>query len=101
MKVFLDTNVYIAEALLPRAGGAAESMLVATTRASWRIFVSVYVLDEVEAVYIADDRTPWLFNPLGRLAAWPLGKAHPKALPTKSCSREREFVAPRSAGRSC
>ena len=47
MKVFLDTNVYIAEALL---GGAAESMLIATTRASWRIFVSVYVLDEVEAV---------------------------------------------------
>ncbi len=47
MKVFLDTNVYIAEALL---GGAAESMLVATTRASWRIFVSDYLLDEVESV---------------------------------------------------
>lgn len=47
MKVFLDTNVYIAEALL---GGAAESMLVATARASWRIFVSDYVLDELESV---------------------------------------------------
>ena len=47
MKVFLDTNVYIAEALL---GGVAESMLVATTRASWRIFVSDYVLDELESV---------------------------------------------------
>ena len=47
MKVFLDTNVYIAEALL---GGAAESMLVATTRASWRIFVSDYVLDKLESV---------------------------------------------------
>ena len=92
MKVFLDTNVYIAEALL---GGAAESMLVATTRASWRIFVSVYVLDEVEAV------TTERLGFSTRLAAWPLGKAHPKALPTKSCSREREFVAPRSAGRSC
>ena len=65
MKVFLDTNVYIAEALL---GGAAESMLVATTRASWRIFVSVYVLDEVEAV------TTERLGFSTRLAAWPLGR---------------------------
>lgn len=37
MKVFFDTNVYVAEALL---GEAAERMLEATTRVSWRIFSS-------------------------------------------------------------
>jgi putative PIN family toxin of toxin-antitoxin system len=47
MKVFFDTNVYVAEALL---GAAAEEMLAATERASWRIFVSTYVLDELERV---------------------------------------------------
>ncbi|MCY2993307.1 MAG: hypothetical protein NTY19_36325 [Planctomycetota bacterium] len=41
MKVFFDTNVYVAEALV---GGAAEVMLSATADASWRIFVSHYVL---------------------------------------------------------
>jgi hypothetical protein len=33
MKVFFDTNVYVAEALL---GEAAEQMLEATERVSWR-----------------------------------------------------------------
>lgn len=49
MKVFFDTNVYVAEALL---GGAAGRMLVATSRASWRIFSSSYVLDEIERVMV-------------------------------------------------
>ena len=47
MKIFFDTNVYVAEALL---GEAAEEMLGATARASWRIYVSTYVLDEFERV---------------------------------------------------
>lgn len=51
MKVFFDTNVYVAEALV---GGTAEVMLSATVDASWRIFVSQYVLDEVERVLSED-----------------------------------------------
>jgi predicted nucleic acid-binding protein len=47
MKVFFDTNVYVAEALL---GEATERMVKATQRASWRIFASDYVLDELEKV---------------------------------------------------
>jgi uncharacterized protein len=47
MKVFFDTNVYVAEALL---GHAAERMLEATERASWRIYASLYLLDELERV---------------------------------------------------
>ncbi len=49
MKVFFDTNVYIAEALL---GEAAERIIAATERASWRIFVSTHVLDELERVLV-------------------------------------------------
>ncbi|MFI5455778.1 MAG: putative toxin-antitoxin system toxin component, PIN family [Isosphaerales bacterium] len=47
MKVFFDTNVYVAEALL---GQMAEKLLEATERASWRIFASPYILDELERV---------------------------------------------------
>ena len=47
MKIFFDTNVYVAEALL---GEAAEEMLEATERASWRIYASTHVLDEVRRV---------------------------------------------------
>lgn len=47
MKVFFDTNVYVAEALL---GETAEKLIAATERASWRVYVSAYVLDEVERV---------------------------------------------------
>jgi len=47
MKVFFDTNVYVAEALL---GRSAEAMLKSTVDASWRIFISARVLDEVERV---------------------------------------------------
>lgn len=47
MKIFFDTNVYVAEAIL---GEAAEAMLAATENASWRIFVSDYLLEEIERV---------------------------------------------------
>lgn len=47
MKVFFDTNVYVAEALL---GEMAERLLDATTKAAWRIYSSPYVLAEVERV---------------------------------------------------
>ncbi len=47
MKVFFDTNVYVAEALL---GKAAVDMLATTLRIGWRIFCTEYVLDEVERV---------------------------------------------------
>jgi predicted nucleic acid-binding protein len=39
MKVFFDTNVYVAEALV---GGAAERLVAATISARWRIFSSTY-----------------------------------------------------------
>ena len=47
MKIFFDTNVYVAEALL---GEAAEEMLEATSKASWRIFSTHHVLHEIERV---------------------------------------------------
>ena len=47
MKVFFDTNVYVAEALL---GRAAEQMVAATARGSWRIYTSRYVGEELERV---------------------------------------------------
>jgi putative PIN family toxin of toxin-antitoxin system len=47
MKVLFDTNVYVAEALL---GAGAEEMVAATVTASWRIFVSDYLLDECQRV---------------------------------------------------
>lgn len=47
MKVFFDTNVYIAEAL---RGAAATRVLHATTQASWRIYVSDFVLEELHDV---------------------------------------------------
>ncbi len=49
MKIFFDTNVYIAEALL---GETAEELLAATEHASWRIHASEYLLDELERVMI-------------------------------------------------
>ena len=49
MKVFFDTNVYVAEALL---GDAAGRMLEATLKASWRIFTSSHVLGEIERVMV-------------------------------------------------
>jgi putative PIN family toxin of toxin-antitoxin system len=47
MKVFFDTNVYVAEALL---GDMASKIVDATAAARWRIYCSEYVLDEVERV---------------------------------------------------
>ncbi len=49
MKVFFDTNVYVAEALL---GAAATRMIAATSTASWRIYTSLYVLEETERVLV-------------------------------------------------
>ena len=47
MKVFFDTNVYVAEALL---GEMAERLIEATERAGWRTFARAYLLDELERV---------------------------------------------------
>jgi predicted nucleic acid-binding protein len=47
MKIFFDTNVYVAEALL---GEIAEELLATTERAGWRIHASSYLLDELERV---------------------------------------------------
>ena len=49
MKVFFDTNVYVAEALV---GQAAERLIDATLRARWRLYTSDYVADELERVLI-------------------------------------------------
>ena len=51
MKIFFDTNVYVAEALL---GETAEEMLAATETASWRIHASSYLLDEFERVMVEE-----------------------------------------------
>lgn len=58
MKVFFDTNVYVAESLL---GESAEAMISATVAASWRIFVSPHVLEEIHHV----------LTDLGFSPAWP------------------------------
>jgi putative PIN family toxin of toxin-antitoxin system len=47
MKIFFDTNVYVAEALL---GHGAQHMVRATLDASWRIYVSSYVAAETQRV---------------------------------------------------
>jgi putative PIN family toxin of toxin-antitoxin system len=47
MKVFFDTNIYVAEALL---GRGAERMIAATANARWRIYCTPHVLDEIERV---------------------------------------------------
>ena len=47
MKVFFDTNVYVAEALL---GETAEAFVHATQRANWRIVTNTHVLDEMRRV---------------------------------------------------
>ena len=51
MKVVFDTNVYVAEAL---GGDTAGRIVASTHRASWRIYISQYILDELVAV-MADD----------------------------------------------
>jgi putative PIN family toxin of toxin-antitoxin system len=47
MKVFFDTNVYAAEALL---GETAEQLIEKTLQAAWRIQASTYILEELERV---------------------------------------------------
>jgi len=47
MRIFFDTNVYVAEAIL---GQAAERMVEATQQGSWRIYCCDVVLDEVVRV---------------------------------------------------
>jgi putative PIN family toxin of toxin-antitoxin system len=47
MKILFDTNVYVSEAL---RGKSATAILEATERAGWRIYVSGYLLDELERV---------------------------------------------------
>ncbi len=73
MKVFSDTNVYAAAALL---GEAAEELVAATERAGWRIFVSLYLLDELERVLT---EPPRLLPAAGRLVPPADGAAAPTA----------------------
>lgn len=47
MKIFFDTNVYIAEALV---GGAAQRMVDATRTARWRIYTTPHLLTEIQKV---------------------------------------------------
>jgi putative PIN family toxin of toxin-antitoxin system len=49
MKVFFDTNVYAAEAIL---GGAAEELVNATVRVRWRIYISEQILEETRRVLV-------------------------------------------------
>ena len=58
MKVFFDTNVYIAEALL---GEGAVAMLSATERAGWRIYSSDFVLEEIVRVLVEYRQIPIRF----------------------------------------
>ena len=60
MKIFFDTNVYVAEAIL---GKAAREIVEATRRGRWRIYTSRYVVDETAHVIVDD------FGFSGRLAA--------------------------------
>lgn len=47
MKVFFDTNLYVAEVLL---GGSAQRMAQATLAARWRVYCSGHVLEEVHRI---------------------------------------------------
>jgi putative PIN family toxin of toxin-antitoxin system len=51
MKVVFDTNVYVAEAL---DGETARRIIASTCRASWRIYLSRYIVDEMSAVMTED-----------------------------------------------
>lgn len=51
MKVVFDTNVYVAEAL---GGETARRILDSTDRASWRTYISQYILDEMFGVMTED-----------------------------------------------
>ncbi len=47
MKILFDTNVYVSEAI---GGKAANAVIEATDGAGWRIYISDYLLDELERV---------------------------------------------------
>ena len=47
MKVYFDTNMYVAEALL---GEAAERLIEATLQGRWRVYTTGYVLEELNRV---------------------------------------------------
>ena len=49
MKIFFDTNVHVADALL---GKGAAKMIEATRQARWRIYSCQYVVDEVAHVLV-------------------------------------------------
>jgi putative PIN family toxin of toxin-antitoxin system len=51
MKIVFDTNVYVAEAL---GGDTACRILASTERASWRIYISPYIVDELMTVMAED-----------------------------------------------
>lgn len=51
MKVVFDTNVYVAAAL---GGETATRIFESTIKASWRVFVSEHILDELSKVMLHD-----------------------------------------------
>src|SRR3954466_270544 len=55
MKIFFDTNVYIAEALV---GHGAIRLIEATRRAKWRIYSSRFQLMELVRVLLEDLEAP-------------------------------------------
>ena len=59
MKVFFDTNIYVAEALF---GKGAEQIMQAVARGRWRVFVHVHVVEETAHVltdYLAGLNILW------------------------------------------
>jgi predicted nucleic acid-binding protein len=92
VKIFFDTNVYVAEALL---GEAAEQMLNATEQVSWRIYASTYLLDELERVLTKELGFTRRLALLSRrriirradmVAPASPGTTFPTTLPTPQCS---------------
>ncbi len=49
MKIFFDTNVYVGRAL---TGGPGHDAIRAALRGRWRVFITDYLLEEVERVLI-------------------------------------------------
>jgi putative PIN family toxin of toxin-antitoxin system len=77
MKIFFDTNVYVAEALL---GKTAEEIVAATQRSGWRVFASEYLLDELEQVIVESLGFSKRFAYLSRQRVAARGRlAHPPA----------------------
>lgn len=55
MKIVFDTNVYVAESL---GGETAKRIIASTLRASWRIYISQYIIDELIGVMAEDLELP-------------------------------------------